>query len=280
MFTILASLALLAVLALSIGLVRERRANAQLIRSLLAAPRTPTAAVANLDQLDSLPAPVARYLRHVLREGQRPIVTARVRQVGEIRTDISSDRWFPFEASQLIVPAAHGFVWSARVRMAPLLHVRVHDAYVAGQGSGRVSLLSAVRMAGASGQPEINAASLHRFLAESPWYPTALLPSPALEWSPIGDTRALATLTDAGTTVSLEFHFNEAGEVTGIHTPGRWMRSGGEYVQEPWEGCFRNYQERDEMLVPAEGDVGWHISGEWQPVWRGSTVEVSYTFDP
>jgi hypothetical protein len=279
MLTILASLTLLVLLALSIGFLRERRASSHLTHRLLGAPRTPISAV-DLTQLDSLPAPVARYLRHVLRDNQRCIGTARIRQVGELRTDITKDRWFGFEASQLIVPPAPGFVWDAKVSMAPLLHVRVHDAYVDGLGSGRLSLLSAVRMAGSSSSPEVNEASLHRYLAESPWYPTALLPGPALKWSPISDTKALATLASSGTTVSLEFWFNEAGEVSGIYTPGRWMRSGDAYVPTPWEGRFTSYQERGGMLVPTEGEVGWYVSGTWQPVWRGSNVEVNYTFDP
>jgi hypothetical protein len=42
-----------------------------------------------------------------------------------------------------------------------------------------------------------------------------------LRWTPIDNTKALATLTADGVTVSLEFRFNEAGEVSAIFSPGR-----------------------------------------------------------
>jgi hypothetical protein len=124
----------------------------------------------------------------------------------------------------------------------------------------------------------MNSGALHRYLAEAVWYPTALLPSTYLHWSPIDDTKALASLTDSGITVHLEFSFNDDGEVTGIYSPGRWGTFDGGYKQVPWEGHFRKYEVRDGMWVPTEGEVGWYSSGEWQSVWKGTIAEVSYEF--
>jgi hypothetical protein len=45
------------------------------------------------------------------------------------------------------------------------IHVRVRYAYLAGQGSGRVSRLSAIAVATDSGCHEKNSGSLHRHLA-------------------------------------------------------------------------------------------------------------------
>jgi hypothetical protein len=226
----------------------------------------------SIEQLDSLPAPVSRYLRWALPENPS-MRLVRIRQRGTLRTDVQSDRWLSFEAEHLVAPRATGFVWNARVSVAPLLHVRVRDAYVGGSGAGHVSLMSAFGIAAASGTPEMNSGSLQRFLAEAVWYPVALVPSPQLQWRPIDSTRALATLTDHGTSVSLEFRFAETGEVTGIYTPARWGTFGGAYEQRPWEGHFRNYERRDGFRVPSEGDVGWYIDDEWHAVWKGSVFE-------
>src|SRR5205085_5598411 len=98
-----------------------------------------------------------------------------------------------------------GFLWDAKVRVAPLVHVRVRDAYIAGQGQGAVSLLSAFEMSAESGGSELNAGELYRYLAEAVWYPTALLPREGLIWHAIDHDKALATLTHANTTVSIEF---------------------------------------------------------------------------
>jgi hypothetical protein len=48
--------------------------------------------------------------------------------------------------------------------------------------------------------------------------PAALLPRYGVVWTAEDETRALATFRDAGTTVALEFTFNQVGEVTRIFT--------------------------------------------------------------
>lgn len=225
----------------------------------------PTAA----ENLDTVPAAVSRYLRLAI--PTRPHIQAvRLRQVGTLRTDVHAERWLPFEAEHLVVPPATGFVWNARVSVAPLLHVRVRDELIEGRGSGQVSLLSAFPVGGAAGTPEINSGSLHRYLAEAVWYPTALLPGPKLRWTEIDATTALATLTDHGISVALEFRFGGGGEVTGIYTPERWGTFPEGYRQVPWEGRFGEYRVRDGVFVPTEGEVGWYVDGQWRSVWKGT----------
>jgi hypothetical protein len=171
-------------------------------------------------------------------------------------------------------------VWNARVAVAPLLHVRVRDAYLEGSGSGHVSLMSAFGVSAASGTPEMNSGALHRFLAEAVWYPVALLPGLQLQWRPIDSSRALATLTDHGISVSLEFRFAETGEVTGIYTPARWGTFGGGYEQRPWEGHFRHYEATNGFRVPMEGDVGWYTDNEWHAVWKGTVLDLEIRTSP
>lgn len=134
-----------------------------------------------------------------------------------------------------------------------------------GSGSGHVSLVSAIPLASDSGSMELNSGALHRYLAESVWYPTALLPSKALHWSHTDGNRALATLSDAGQTVSLEFRFNEAGEVSGVYSPGRWQKVKGNFRQTPWEGRFRSYREVDGRwcLLLAKLDGTPMANGRW-----------------
>jgi len=250
----------------------QQRGTSAQVAHLLSRP--PSRPAPTIEGLDSLPPPVARYLRLALPDAT-PIRSVRLRQTGTLRTDVRSDRWMRFEAEHVVAPPAVGFVWSARVAVAPLLHVRVRDAYVDGEGSGHVSFLSAFPVHQAAGTVEMNAGSLHRFLAEAVWYPTALLPSATLQWSPIDDHRATARLTDRGTSVALEFRFAGTGEVTGIYTPARWGAFPGGYERRPWEGHFRNYERRNGFLMPTEGDVGWYEHGEWRMVWKGTISRVT-----
>jgi hypothetical protein len=256
---------------IAVGFRRQQRELAARIHELVQAAAT-APAMDSSELVDRLPPPVIRYLRRALPQS-RPVRVVRMRQVGTLRTDVGTDRWMTFEAEHTAAPDAVGFVWNARVTVAPLIHVRVRDAFFQGEGSGHVSLFSAITMASNSGTPEMNSGSLHRFLAEAVWYPTALLPGPNLRWSQIDSNTALATLTAHGTSVSLEFRFRENGDVTGIYTPARWGAFGGGYEQHPWEGHFRNYQFRQGLLVPSEGDVGWYLDGVWRPVWKGTITE-------
>jgi hypothetical protein len=101
----------------------------------------------------------------------------------------------------------------------------VTDRLMGSAGSGEVRLFG-IRLASDAGTPEMHAGALHRYLAEAVWFPGALWPSERLTWQPIDDARALAILTDASTSVSLEFRFDAAGDVASIFTPGRWGKHG------------------------------------------------------
>ncbi|MEK9138381.1 MAG: DUF6544 family protein, partial [Bacteroidota bacterium] len=232
----------------------------------------------SFDKFQQLPTPVAKYFRWALKEGQPMIRSARIIWAGEFRTRTADDGWSHFDAKQYFWAEPRGFVWDASIGMAPLMKVRVRDAYVAGQGSMQGKILSLVTVVDEHGKAELNAGALQRYLAESVWFPTALLPSEGVKWSAIDNNRALAAFTDSGTTVSLEFHFNDDGEITGVFTPGRYREVNGKYELTPWAGHFRTYEERDGMRIPVEADVEWQLPGGNFPYWKGRIVEVEYDF--
>jgi len=268
------------VVAVLIGQRHERTRADRLVEMLRQSEPVSVIGAVNFSSFAELPAPVALYFRHVLKDGQQIIKVAWMRQTGVLRTSTISNSWPSFTANQVVVPGAPGLVWNAKVAMPLGTHVMVLDSYNCGTGSGRVSLLSALVVASESGAPELNSGALHRYLAEGVWYPTALLPQSGVRWTTINDRAALATLTDRGTTVSLEFRFNESGEVTSIYSSGRFGRFDGGYKQVPWEGHFRNYEVRSGMRVPTYGEVGWYDAGGLQVVWKGNLIDVQYEFAP
>lgn len=265
--------------ALLIGQGRERDRAKALVKSLLRSDSAHALNRVRFSSLSELPSPVVRYFRHVLTAGQPLIRSAAIWQSGTIRTSTTSDRWRPFTAEQVVAPVNRGFLWNAKVQMPLALHMRVLDSYADGVGSGRVTLLSALAVGSDSGVPELNSGALHRYLAEAVWYPTALLPQSGVAWAPIGDHAAMATLTDKGTTVSLEFRFNDADEVVSVYSPGRFSRIDGTYRQVPWEGHFRNYALKSGMRVPRYGEVGWYEGSEWKVVWKAEITQQTMELD-
>jgi hypothetical protein len=139
--------------------------------------------------------------------------------------------------------------------MAPGLAVNVYDAYIAGAGMLHGEVLGLIQVIHLGGTPEMAEGELLRYLAEAVWFPTALLPSQGVQWTPMDGSRAQATLTDGETTVSLVFHFNAEGEITSSFAAFRPREVKGEMRPTPWAGSYADYAERDGMRVPTRGEV-------------------------
>ena len=278
---IAAAIAAVVVVAVAVGVVtggaRWTRETSEATAQLMSTAAAPAGAVAFSD-LVGLPAPVQRYLRMALRDGQPRLASVRLQQSGRLRTGVESDQWLDFEATETIAPEARGFVWDARIRLAPFLHAAMRDTYIGGTGSGAVAVQSAFTLSAAQGGHELNAGELYRLLAEAPWAPTLLLPREGLSWAAINEHRALASLTQGGETATVEFRFNAAGEIAAIHAAERPRSYGTTYVNTPWEGRFGRYVAVDGMRVPEAGEVGWWIEDRWIPVWQGTVTRATFDF--
>lgn len=273
-------LAAVAVVLLA-GLFRWRHASEELARRVgRRASETAKASAArgalSPAELADLPEPVARYFRHVLPMGQPLIRTAELRQEGEFRIRPDDDGWRPFRAVHVASARPPGFMWDARIFVAPFVAVHVRDAYVAGAGSMHGELLAVYPLVDDRGKPELDSGALQRYLAEAVWLPTALLPSHGVHWEGIDEHTARATLTDAGTTVSLEFRFNDTGAIIGSFASGRFREVDGDYVPTPWGGRYWRYEERQGMRIPLEVEVEWYLPGGASPYWRGRIVQTRY----
>ena len=225
-------------------------------------------------EIEGLPAPVQRFFRAVLKEGQPIVMAVNLAQQGQINMSVTTAKWKPFTATQFVMTQRPGFDWNARIQMAPGLSAFVHDAYVLGTGSLHVSLAGLFTMADLHGTASIAQGELLRYFAEMPWYPTALLPSQGVRWEAIDETSSRGTLTDGDTTVSLVFRFNPEGTIATIRAAARDRG----LIATPWEGRFWHYALRDGMQIPLEGEVSWHPSEGIWPYWRGQVTELNYEF--
>lgn len=229
-------------------------------------------------ELDGLPAPVQRYFRTVLMDGQPMIAAAELRQEGELELGRGQVTWRPAVATQSIVTQRPGFVWDARVRLGPAVKVFVQDAYVAGRGLLKAALFGLFPLTRIPGSLELTHAELMRFLAEAALYPTKLLPSQGVQWSPEGDNAARAALADGDLSVALVFEFDEAGLISAVSSTGRYRAVEGAMIQTPWEARFTHYEDRSGMLIPLQGEVAWLLPAGRAPYWRGRITDILYKF--
>lgn len=270
-------LSALPILIISVSIFRTKRSVRNLSLRLSSSVSSHFRKV-DFNELESLPSPVARYFRTVLKNNQKMIGHVSFQQIGQLRTNLDSSSWMNFKAEQRIYPLAKGSLWNAKIKIWGPIYIQVLDSYSQAVGAGKVLLQSLLPIAQDRDKPELNSGALHRYLAEAVWCPTALLPESGVMWSPLDENRALASLQDRGVSVSLEFHFDEMGEISGIYTPGRWGSFNGGYKQVAWEGHFSDYCEVHGIRVPTKGEVGWYENGELKIVWKGEILPTSYLF--
>ena len=228
-------------------------------------------------ELRGLPAPVQRYFRNVLRPGQVIIRKMRNTQQGEFQMGSGDRGWRAMQASQISVARNPGFLWDARIAMVPgLLNAQVRDSYARGTASMTAKVLGLVTLVDAASGPELAAGALQRYLGEAIWFPTALLPSQGVVWTPIDDNAAKATLNDNGVTASLDFAFSPTGEVTGTYTNARFREEGGKYTVQPWGSSCWNYADRGGVRIPLQAEVSWILDGKRVPYWRARIVEIEF----
>lgn len=265
-------------LALSLGGWRWQRATNAVRERLRAAAEPPPVARFDARELEGLPDPVARWFRLVLRDGQ-PIVTGvRVRHVGKFDMGGGTPDWRPFTSDQIVVTRRPGFDWDARIRVAPGLVVRIRDAHVGGEGVLRAAIAGLVTVMRVEGAGAIAEGELMRFMAEAAWYPTALLPSQGVRWEAVDDRHAHATLVDGLVALTLTFVFGDDGLVESVRAEARGRAVDGRIVPTPWLGRFRDWQTRNGMRVPLEGEVAWILPTGERPYWRGRIVAIDHTF--
>ncbi|HUF36837.1 MAG TPA: DUF6544 family protein [Gemmatimonadales bacterium] len=270
-------------LAAGAGSRRWRAATRRLVADLDRAAREPSMRTVSFDALAPLPDPVRGYFEQVLRDGQRPLRGARVLQRGTFRsrkTDPDPEAgWSPLSATQRFTAEPPGFVWDARIRVAPLVSVRVRDGYVAGRACMRGAVAGLLPIVDAADDTGLRAGALMRYLAEAVWFPTALLPGRGVTWAAMDERHARATLADAGTTAALEFEFGTGGEIVAVYAPERPRAVPGRtgaYVMAPWGGRYGGYQEHGGMLVPTTAEVYWVLHGREQSYYRGRNVAFEY----
>jgi hypothetical protein len=274
-------IALLALVAVPIGALLygayRWNADTQELRVRLNAARVPVRPqTVDFLELDGLPAPVQRFFRAALKEGQPMVAGVCVQHRGIFNMGETADQWKPFNSNQKVVTQRPGFFWDGRVAVMPGMPVRVHDAYVAGEGILHASLVGLVSLIKLRGTGDMAQGELMRFLAEAAWYPTALLPSQGVRWEAGDDRSAYATLTEGTISIPMRFTFNEQGLIDTVRTEARRRTVGGKIVPTPWHGRLWNYEERGGMRVPLDGEVAWLLPEGAKPYWRGRITEISY----
>ena len=231
-------------------------------------------------ELEGLPAPVQRYFRAALTDGQPIIGAATIEMTGTINLSTVDAQWKSFASHQHVVTCRPGFLWDAKVKTIPGMHACVEDSYIAGEGRLIAKLLGLFKVAGTQGDGEIARGEFMRWFAEAAWYPTALLPSQGVRWEAIDDASANATIVDGPITLTMLFRFNEAGLIASVRAESRGAGIGkdGVMLMLPWDCGLSDYQPQDGMLIPMAGEAAWVRPDGRKPYFHGAVTSLTYEF--
>lgn len=280
LFPIVAALALIFVGLNVVGGMRWTGAT-QAILARLEAKRLP-AAPARYDprEIEGLPAPVQRYFSTVLTPGQAIVTAATLEHTGRFNLSATGEQWKPFTSRQRVIVQRPGFLWDARIALAPGVSVRVHDSYSDGEGLLHAAVFGLFSVVDLRGGGELARGELMRFFAEAAWYPTALLPSQGVRWTAVDGHSAKATLTDGALSITLLFRFDASGLMTSMRAEARGRIVGNEVSSAPWEGTWANHQRVDGMTVPLSGEVAWLLPEGRKTYWRGTVTSLNHEWSP
>ena len=218
------------------------------VRELFAQSNNISGKTFSYKQLSGLPEPVQRYFRHVLKEGQPYINYVRLKHNGLFKTGLDK-KWVRINGEQYFTTERPGFIWKGSTTM-----FTARDMYIAGKGRLIVSLFSLINVVDGEGE-EFNQGELLRWLGESAWFPTNLLPGERLQWVPIDNHTAKLTFNCNGQSIFYIVTFNDTGEITQVETK-RFMDK--EHL-ETWIGRFTDYKEINGIVVPATVEAIWRL---------------------
>ena len=262
---ITASILALVLAILLIGRMGSHLRFSREVKALFKASDRNADKVFSYDQLESLPEPVQRYFKLVLKEGQPYISYISLTHDGQFKAGLDKG-WMNIKGEQYFTTQRPGFIWKGSTNL-----FTARDMFMEDRGSLKVSILNLYPLAEGKGS-SFDEGELQRWVAESVWFPTNLLPGEFICWTPVN--AFTAQLSFRYKTIAFEFkvRFNAAGEITAMETK-RFM---GETGSEAWIVRLAGYKRFDGMFIPTKCEALWLLPKGEFPYARFVVQKVVY----
>ena len=249
--------ATIAVAGLSALLIATSRRFGRLVdsdrRRMLDRPRPAHAPLVTEAMLTGLPESAQRYLRFTGVVGRPMVDTVRVRQACRMRP-APGGMSLPLLAEQWYSVEPPGFLWDATVPVAGVPVVRGRDGYLEGRGVMTIKVGSVVSVVDASG-PEMDEASLLRYLSEMPWFPSAFLRD-RVTWEAMDDATVRVSIVDGDLRATGTLRIDPDGRLVEFRSE-RHAMVGDRFELRPWSTPAYGYGEFEGLRLPVRGAAVW-----------------------
>nr|WP_294941784.1 DUF6544 family protein [uncultured Mucilaginibacter sp.] len=200
------------------------------------------------EQLNGLPAPVQRYFKHVLKEGQPYINYVRLKHSGKFKPG-ADKKWVNIVGEEYFTTAKPGFLWKGETAM-----FTATDRFMDGSGGLKVNIFNTYPMVNGKGS-KFDQGELLRWLGECVWFPTSLLPGEDLRWTAIDNKQAKLTFRYGGLEVHYIVMFDDNNEIIQLQT----MRYMGDGCLETWVAKLKNYRKINGVMIPFDIEAAWEL---------------------
>jgi hypothetical protein len=262
---IIIAIASLLIIVFIAGTINLSNRFHQQVKTLFSLSQNISASKYSYAQLAGLPAPVQRYFKHVLKEGQPYISYVSLKHDGQFKTGLDKG-WINIKGEQYFTTQKPGFIWKGTTSM-----FTARDMYIADEGRLVVLLLNVFKVADGKGA-NFNEGELQRWLGENVWFPTNLLPGEYISWTAINDSVAQLSFNYKDIAFAYRVSFNAAGEIATMETT-RFMEAG---VLETWIITLNDYKAFNGIIVPTECEVLWRLKRGDYPYARFHVKEIVY----
>lgn len=219
----------------------------------------------NYSQIEQLPLPVQKYFKNAIPENQPYIRCVRLKHEGSFKT--APDKpWKEIIGEQYFVTTSPGFLWKGKI--GP---VTAQDMYILNKGKLSVSLFEIFTIMNSEGE-SIDQGELLRWLGESVWFPTNLLPNDQLKWEPIDSTTAKLIYNHNDLSIYFMVSFNDKGEIIQLETKRYY--NGKNLVT--WIGLCSDYKKINGFTVPTVIKATWKLEKGDHTYANFKVTEIDY----
>ena len=226
--------------------------------------------------ISNLPPIVKKYFLNSIPDKQKYISSAMVYQRGQFRSR-ENDKWSRLKAKQFFTTKQPGFVWKAILSQSFIFRKTAVLSYIDKKGEGQLRFWGSIVLNEPKGN-ETTISMLVRFLTESIWFPTALLPSNSIHWVEHTELSAKIVIRDGRNSASALVTFNEEGEIVQFETEDKFRDFKATYSNEKFTLRCSRYRTIDKIRVPTKVVFLWNLPSGDFPYAEIIVDDIIYTF--
>ncbi len=209
------------------------------------------------DDLEHVPAVVAKYLRYSGVVGKKRISAMRLTHSGTFKP--GADKAFmPVKGEYYITTRQPSFCWYGKISFFPGVTAAAFDSYAGGQGRMLVKLMSVFSIVNDSSD-NVTRSAFGRCIAELTMTPSFFLDAGRIAWTSSDSVSAECTITDAGMSANAKLFFKGDGSLERITVDRYFDRGNGHSTLEKFTGIGAGVFERNGYKIAAVYDGYWNL---------------------